>query len=520
VGLVEETVGGLLGGAARESPNSIALVDGSASAESRRRWTYGELDNVARAMACRLRESFEPGERVTLWAPNVPEWVIFQFGAALAGLVLVTANPKFVAPEIEYVLRHSRSAGLVFLKGKTEPDASTLTKAGADLPDLRLFLDLQTLCLESADIRTSSQAPHVGPGDPAMILYTSGTTGTPKGALLSHHALTNNSRLMVRRLGVGMEGVWLNPMPMHHISGSQQGAMGAVWTRSAHVITSFEAGRALKLITEERPGVLVAVTTMLLAMSESPGFATADVSSLATLLLGGASFSVDFLRGVEAEFGVRISVLYGQTETTGPVCQSDANDTLEDRSRHAGHPLEHTEVMIADPDHGQPVGCNQVGEIRVRGYSVTLGYFDAPQLTREAITSDGWLKTGDLGAMDGCGNVQITGRLKDLIRRGGENIHPREIEDRLVQHSGVAEAAVAGVPDETFGEELVAFIRVLPGVTVTKSELVEHLRRHVAPFKIPKIWLMVSRMPLTPSGRIQKYVLVHGFVQGDFARLE
>ncbi len=514
VDLVETTAGDLLLAAADECPDRVALVEGTATPD-RRRWTYAELAAAAVAAARDLLSRHEPGDRVAIWAPSIPEWEILQFGAALAGLTVVTVNPAYRAAELRHVLLNSRCSEIALVptyRGNDLP--AVLESIRADLPDLRHVLDLTTWTPTPGIVAL----PTVDPASPAMIQYTSGTTGVPKGALLSHRGLVNNARLFARRFAIAPDSVWLNPLPMFHVGGCGFAAMGAMWGRSTHVLFAFDAALALRLLEQERAVFFPAVPTMLLAMLEHPDFATTDLSSLQVVMSGGTTVPPEVVRRVEDRFDARYGAVFGQTEVSGVICQSYPDDTLADKTERVGRPLEQTEIAICDGD-GVPLPCGQVGEIRVRGFGVMLGYVDAPAMTAEAITPDGWLRTGDLGTMDDRGYVQVTGRLREMIIRGGENVYPREVEGHLSEHPGVGDVAVVGVPDPRWGEEIAAFVRQAPGASPTPEELTAFLRARIAPGKVPRQWYFVDELPVTPSGKIQKFVLRDGVASGAFTQL-
>ena len=520
VDIVDMTVGRLLLDAADAAPDAIALVEGVADPAARRRWTLAELAGDALGSCRELQARYRPGERLAIWAPSIPEWEIIQFGAALAGLVVVTVNPALTAGELAYILGHSRASGVAYVPSYRGVDlAARLDEVREKLPDLRDTIDLSAWAPERAVLSRREDLPPVSAGDAAMVQYTSGTTGQPKGAVLSHRGLTNNARLFARRFGIPPGSVWINPLPMFHVGGCEFVAMGALWGRCTHVMTTFEPGLALQLIEEERGAFFPGVPTMLRAMLEHPDFATRDLSSLRFVMSGGTTVDPELVREVEASFDARFGAVYGQTEVSGVICQSCPDDTVEQKSETAGRPLEQTEVKIVDPDTGETLRRDQIGEICVRGFGVMLGYLDAPDSTAETLGSDGWLRTGDLGTMSPDGYVRVTGRLKDMIIRGGENIYPREIEDHLQEHPDVADVAVVGVPDNRFGEQVAAFVRAAPGAEPSAPELLKFLRDRLAPHKMPRLWIAVDAFPLTPSGKVQKFVLRDGFVEGRYAPL-
>ena len=507
------TVGGLLREAAAAAPDRTAVVEGVADRAARRRWTYAELLADSERMAHGLLSRFGPGERVAVWAPNRVEWLLLEYGAALAGIVLVTVNPAYRPKELAWVLGQSGSSGVVMVSEyRGSPMRAFLDEVRPDLTELRdviLFDELPALVAEAPP----AALPAVEPGDAAQIQYTSGTTGFPKGALLHHRGIVNNSNMYTSRLEVREGDVYLNPMPLFHTGGCVQGALGCLWRRAVHVLVSpgFDAGLMVDLVEQERVNIIVGVPTMLIAMIEQPHFAARDLSTATTALSGGSTVPPELVRRIERDLGVRFGIVYGQTEASPVITQTRLDDTIEDKADTVGQPLPQVEVKIVDAGTGATVPPDAVGEFCARGYQVMTGYYEMPDKTAETIDADGWLHTGDLATMDERGYVRIVGRLRDMIIRGGENIYPREIEDVLFTHPGVAEVAVVGIPDLKWGEVVGAFIRAAPGIEPTEQELFAHVRAHLAPHKTPTVWRFVDAYPLTPSGKIKKYELVEQY---------
>ena len=516
--VLDATVGGLLREAAAAAPGRTALVAGVADPAGRRRWTYEELLADAERVARALLARFEPGERVAVWAPNLPEWVLFELGAGLAGIVVVTVNPAYRPAELAYVLGQSRSSGVFLVESfRGNPMSASLEQVRPDLPDLRDVVRFEDWDDFTGSAPDDVALPDVRPGDPAQIQYTSGTTGFPKGAHLHHRGITNNARFTAQRFEVADGDVWLNPMPLFHTGGCVLGALGALWTRSTHVpVLAFDPGLVLELIETERAAVMGGVPTMLLAMMEHPDFASRDLSSLRAVLSGGSTVPADLVRRIESGLGIRFGIVYGQTEASPVITQTRLSDSPEDKAETIGQAQPQQEVKIVDPETGevQPVG--ELGEICSRGYNTMLGYFDLPEATAETIDADGWLHTGDLARMDERGYCTIEGRLKDMIIRGGENLYPREIEELLFTHPAVADVAVVGVPDDRLGEEVAAVVRLAAGQEgTTDAELRSFVRERLAPQKAPRRWAFVEEFPLTPSGKVQKYVLRERLVKGE-----
>ena len=516
--VLELTTGALLREAAVGAPDQTALIEVAppgtpslAGAErTDRRWTYGQM--LAEAVQCArwLLTRFTPGERITVWAPNIPEWIILQYGAALAGLVMVTANPALRAGELRYVLEQSRSAGLFHTAAFRGSDMTAIAREAAEgLPELR-----ETFCF--ADWQATVRAhegdgplPEVRPGDAAQIQYTSGTTGFPKGALLHHRGLVTNARFMMDRTQLPCRGTMVSAMPLFHTAGCAMGVLGCAHRRACYVLCQlFDPGLVLTAAEDHQANLLAGVPTMLIAMLAHPGFGRFDLSRLSHVLSGGSPVPPELVRRVEDRFGVRFTAVYGQTELSPVVTQTSPDDSPEDKTATAGRPLPHVEVAVRDPLTGETVPIGQPGEICARGYQAMLGYFDMPERTAETIDGDGWLHTGDLGIFDSRGYLTVTGRLKDMIIRGGENIYASEIEQVLFTHPAVRDVVVLGLPDPTWGEIVAAVVvPAEPGRPPTATELHNHCRAHLAPHKTPIRWFQATDFPLTASGKIQKFRL-------------
>jgi fatty-acyl-CoA synthase len=518
----ETTVGGILREAAAAAPEVTALIGGHPDPAQRRSWSYGELLADAERCARGLLARFEPGERVAVWAPNIPEWEVLEFGAALAGMVLVTVNPAYKPGELSYVLEQSGSSGIFLTpEFRGNPMAAALESVRDDLPLLREAIEFSDFEDFLASGSAAQELPDVQPGDAVQIQYTSGTTGFPKGALLHHRGLTNNARLTLGSFGMSQGEVYVNPFPLFHTAGCGLGALGCVSHRLTHLpVLAFEPGLMLDLAEDHRAVLLAGVPTVLIALTEDPTFAQRDLSCIRGVVSGGALVAPNLVKQIEDRLGVSFSIVYGQTESSPVITQSLAGDATEERYGTVGRPLAQTEVKIVDPLDGSTVPCGEVGELCTRGYHVMLGYYEMPEATAEAIDPDGWLHTGDLASMDSRGYCRIEGRLKDMIIRGGENIFPREIEQRLFTHPAVGDVAVVGIPDERWGEQVCAFVRPAPGARLDREELDAHVRAELAPYKAPRTWVFVEEFPLTPSGKVQKFVLRERFVAGELREAE
>ena len=521
VPVLETTVAGVLRAAAAAAPDAPAMVAGLSDPGARRRWSHAELLAEAEQAARALTARFAPGERIAVWAPNLPEWVIVEYAAALAGLVLVTVNPAYRPAELAYVLHQSGAAGLFLVPEFRSPMAQYLSEVRPEVPGLREVVFFTDWADFLASAPADAALPEVAPDDLAQIQYTSGTTGVPKGAQLHHRGLTNNARFYAERVGLGPGEVYVNPMPLFHTAGCAMGVLGAIQCMAVHVpVLAFDPGVVLELCESERAAALVGVPTMLIAILEHPDCRGRDLSSLRVVVSGGSPVPADLVRRVSDRLGVRFSIVFGTTECSPLLTQVRLDAGAEDGAETLGTPLPQTEIQITSPAGQTPLPVGEVGELCARGYMVMRGYHDAPDLTAQAIDTDGWYHTGDLASMDARGYLRIEGRIKDMIIRGGENIYPREIEDVLFAHPGVAEAAVIGVPDHRWGEVVAAFIRPAPDQPPpSPDELRAHCREKLAPYKTPSHWVFVDAFPLTPSGKIKKFKLRDSFAaHADMAR--
>ncbi|HEY4943747.1 MAG TPA: AMP-binding protein [Rhizomicrobium sp.] len=516
--LTETTVGEALIQAARRAPDATMLCEALADGHIGRRWTNAQLLHDSERLARALATRFAPGERIAVWAPNIPQWVIVEFAAALAGLTLVTVNPGYQAKELDFVLRQSRSSGLFLTRDfRGNPMAEIAAKVCAELPAIRHIVDLEDADALYAADGPARALPKVSPGDPVQIQYTSGTTGFPKGAVLTHRGIVNNSRLCLARLGVREGDSFLGMMPMFHTSGCAVSVLGALQTGcTLYLAKQFDGETMNALIERERIDMLLGVPTMLIAMLEALARNPRDMSSIRGSFSGGAMVPPELARRIFDTYGVICGIVYGQTEASPLLSQTFPDDPYEDQTTTIGQASAHTELSIRDPATNQVVPIGVQGEICARGYCVMLGYNDDPDATAKAIDPDGWLHTGDLGTMDARGYLRITGRVKEMIIRGGENLFPAEIENQMLEHPAIADIAVVGVPDEKWGEIAVCFFRAAPGPAPSRAELVAHCRQGLAAQKTPTHWIQVSAFPLTGSGKIQKFVLREKYLAGEF----
>ncbi len=507
--ILETTVGGVLRERAAKSPEAEALVEADIEGMIRRRWTYAQLLAESETLARALLSRYQPGERIAVWAPNIPEWVIIEYAAALAGITLVTANPANKARELKYVLEQSRSSGLFITREyRGNPMAEIAAEVARQIPALREVVDLDDRAALYAGSDRLTALPEVKPGDAAQVQYTSGTTGFPKGAVLHHRGLTNNSRMVFKRLGVREGDVMLNFMPMFHTSGCAINTLGCAQHGCRMIIAKlFEPNRMLDVMETERVALLSGVPTMMVAMLEAQAARPRDLSSVRMAVSGGSMVPPELVRRIRSTFGCEFETVYGQTETSPVLTQTRSTDSIEDLCETVGQALPLIEIAIRDPGTNAVAAIGAVGEICSRGYCNMLGYNDNPEATKATIDAEGWLHTGDLGTMDERGFVKVTGRVKEMIIRGGENLFPAEIENVLLEHPSVAECAVVGLPDERWGEIVACFVRLNPGAALDRAALVTHCRERMSAQKTPVKWFEMNAWPLTGSGKIQKFVL-------------
>jgi len=514
----EMTFGDLLRKAAETAPDRIALIAGVPDPALRRQWSYAQFYREAQRTARALLARFKQGERIAVWSQNIPEWVMLEFGAGMAGMVLVTVNPAFRAREVEYVLKQSRSSGVFVVNGfRGNPMLETVHAVAQNCPELR-----EIICFDDWNdfVRAGDDKaialPKVSPDDPVMIQYTSGTTGFPKGALLRHRGLLNNGADTAERMGVDPGDVFIVTMPLFHTGGCVCCVIGSVSKAATIVlIEAFDPAIVLEMFGTYRGNAMIGVPTMLIAMLEHPTFPTTDLSTVKAICSGGSTVPAPLVQRFEKELKAPFTIVFGQTECSPVAAHTSTHDSVDDKANTIGLPLPNMETKIIDPNTGETVPIGTVGEFCTRGYHVMLGYFEMEEATRAAIDADGLLHTGDLCAMDARGYCTVEGRLKDMIIRGGENIYPRELEELLFKHPCVGEVAVIGVPHDKWGEEVAAFIRPAPGAAIDKDELIAYMRASLAPHKTPKHWVIVEAFPLTGSGKIQKFKLREAWGKGE-----
>ncbi|MFF7989194.1 AMP-binding protein [Kitasatospora xanthocidica] len=517
VPLLGDTIGENLDRAVRAFPDRDALVDRPTA----RRWTYAELAADVDALALGLlRLGIAKGDRVGIWAPNCAEWTLTQYATAKLGAVLVTVNPAYRAHELEYVLQQAGIRLLVAAERfKTSDYAAMIEEVRPRCPELERVLltggpdwDEVLAAGRRADpallAEFSERQGELAPDDPINIQYTSGTTGFPKGATLSHHNILNNGYFVGELLGYTERDRICIPVPFYHCFGMVMGNLAATSHGACMVIPapSFEPGATLAAVAAERCTSLYGVPTMFIAELADPGFERYDLGSLRTGIMAGSPCPSEVMKEVIGRMGMaEVSICYGMTETSPVSTQTRVDDPVERRVSTVGRVGPHLEVKVVDPATGRTLPRGEPGELCTRGYSVMLGYWNEPERTAEAVDAARWMHTGDLAVMDEDGYLAITGRIKDMVIRGGENLYPREIEEFLYTHPDVLDVQVIGVPDPKYGEELMAWIRMREGAEPLTAEAVRaYCTGRLAHVKIPRYVHVVEEFPMTVTGKIRK----------------
>ncbi|WP_405754621.1 AMP-binding protein [Streptomyces sp. NBC_00073] len=514
VPLLGDTIGENLDRTVRRFPDRDALVDLAAG----RRWTYAELAADVDALALGLLDlGLAKGDRVGIWAPNRAEWTLVQYATAKIGAILVTVNPAYRSHEVEYVLRQAGIRLLVAAERfKTSDYAGIIEEVGPRCPELEFTVLLErpewSALLERgragdpADLVRA--AAELSPDDPVNIQYTSGTTGFPKGATLSHHNILNNGFFVGELCHYTEEDRVCIPVPFYHCFGMVMGNLACTSHGAAMVIPapSFDPEATLAAVQAESCTSLYGVPTMFIAELAAPGFGTYDLSSLRTGIMAGSPCPTEVMKEVIDRMGMReVSICYGMTETSPVSTQTRADDSIERRVSTVGRVGPHLEVKVVDPQSGRTVPRGEPGELCTRGYSVMLGYWGEPERTAESVDAARWMHTGDLAVMDEDGYLSITGRIKDMVIRGGENVYPREVEEFLHTHPDVLDVQVIGVPDARYGEELMAWVRMREGAPPLTADAVRaYCDGRLAHFKIPRYVHVVDEFPMTVTGKIRK----------------
>jgi fatty-acyl-CoA synthase len=513
--LLGDTIGGNLDRTVARFPDLEALV----SVHQGLRYTYAEFaEAVERAGRAFIAAGIRPGDRVGIWAPNCAEWALVQYATAKAGIILVNVNPAYRTSELEYALRQSGCRMLVAAtEFKTSDYVAMVDEVRGELPELErvVFIgrDWDEFVAGGDSVDPGELAERQAAtqfDDPINIQYTSGTTGFPKGATLSHHNILNNGFFVGEGCRFTEQDRVCIPVPYYHCFGMVMGNLGCTTHGACMVVpaAAFEPEATLRAVQDERCTTLYGVPTMFIAQLEHPRFGDYDLTSLRTGIMAGSPCPVETMRRVMSEMHMEeVTICYGMTETSPVSTQSATDDPVDKRVGTVGRVHPHVEVKIVSPETGQIVARGEPGELCTRGYSVMLGYWNDPERTAEAIDRGRFMHTGDLAVMDDDGYVNIVGRSKDMVIRGGENVYPREVEEFLMGHPGIADVQVVGVPDERYGEELMAWIVCRGGAELDREAVAEFCRGRIAHFKIPRYVQCVSEFPMTVTGKVQKFKL-------------
>jgi fatty-acyl-CoA synthase len=516
IALLGETIGQNFGRVAAAYPDAEVLVD----VPTGRRWTYSEFDAETDILACGLiAAGLQAGDRVGIWAPNCAEWVQLQYATAKAGVILVNVNPAYRSHELAYALRQSGVRTLFSAERfKTSDYRAMVDEVRPGLPDLEEVIYLGTAPWNALfkpgdsgsgqDDLLREREAGLSFDDPINIQYTSGTTGFPKGATLSHHNILNNAFF----IGEGCRYTHADrvciPVPFYHCFGMVLGNLACTAHGACIVIPApgFDPAQTLRAVQAERCTSLYGVPTMFIAELALPDFGSYHLSSLRTGIMAGSPCPVEVMKRVVSEMHMtEVTICYGMTETSPVSTQTTADDDMERRVSTVGRVHPHVEVKVVDPETGRVLPRGTPGELCTRGYSVMLGYWNEPEKTAEAIDSARWMHTGDLAVMDEGGYLNIVGRIKDMVIRGGENVYPREVEEFLYAHPAIEDVQVIGVPDDRYGEELCAWIRLRPGQELSVDDIREYCRGKIAHYKIPRYVRFTAEFPMTVTGKVQKF---------------
>jgi len=512
--LLDETIGANLARTVAEHGDNEALV----SRHQGIRWTYREFaDRVTDLASGLIGLGLEPGDRVGLWSPNYAEWTLVQYATAEIGVVLVNINPAYRTHELAYALNQSgckvlfaapsfKTSDYIDMVEQVQPECPRLERAVFFWED-----DWDEIVAGSPAVDEAAVAERrtgLRPDEPINIQYTSGTTGFPKGATLSHRNILNNGFFVTELQHIGPGDRVCIPVPFYHCFGMVMGNLGCTTHGATMVIPSdaFDPVHVLDTVQAERCTALYGVPTMFIAELGLPDFATYDLTSLRTGVMAGSPCPVEVMKACVDEMHMEdVTICYGMTETSPVSTQTLPDDSLHHRTATVGRAHPHVEIRVAAPETGETLARGETGEFCTRGYSVMSGYWDDDERTAEAIDSDGWMHTGDLAVMADDGYVNIVGRIKDMVIRGGENVYPREIEEFLYSHPDIEDVQVIGVPDERYGEELMAWVKLRLGADVTDHDLRDFCQGKIAHFKVPRYFKFVDEFPLTVTGKVQKF---------------
>ena len=531
--LLGMTIGDCFEEIAARFPDRDAVI----SRHQNTRLSYGELRRLARQCARGLIAlGFRKGDRLGIWSPNCAEWTVTQLATAYAGIVLVNINPNYRVHELEYVLRQSGCSGLLvsevfrssdypgmvaqlipelelgsdFSSARLASIKAVVSLGASTRPGIKAWGDLLARGDEISEETLDAMLAETQFDDPINIQYTSGTTGFPKGATLSHHNILNNGYFVAELMNFTEQDRLVIPVPLYHCFGMVMANLGCITHGAAMIYPSpiFDPAAVLQAVQEEKATALYGVPTMFIAELEHPDFGKYDLTSLRTGIMAGAPCPVEVMKKVNTLMHMsEVEIAYGMTETSPVSFQTRADAPLDKRVSTVGQVHPHVEVKIVDPVTGKILKTGENGELCTRGYSVMLGYWENPEATAKSIDEAGWMHTGDLAVMDSEGYVNIVGRIKDMIIRGGENIYPREVEEYLYTNGKVADVQVIGVPDRKYGEEVMAWIKLRPGVEMSEEEVKEFCRGRIAHYKVPRYVKFVDGFPMTVTGKIQKFVM-------------
>ncbi len=511
--LLGETIGENLRRTVERFGDRDALVVRSQGHRASYRQLWDATTAIARGL---IAHGVQRGDRVGIWSPNRFEWVVLQYATARIGAILVNINPAYKTSELEYALQQSETSVLLLARAFRANDyVAMLGQVRPRCHALRVALVLESdwAVLEQAGRHVSAQTLSEREAvlqfdDPINIQYTSGTTGFPKGATLSHHNVLNNGFFIGEAMRLTENDRLCIPVPFYHCFGMVLGNLACTTHGAAMIIPgeAFDPLVTLETVAAERCTGLHGVPTMFIAELDHPRFAEFDLSTLRTGIMAGSPCPVLVMKNVVQRMHMReVTICYGMTETSPVSAQTTHDDPMDKRVGSVGRVHPHVEVKIVDPSSGATVERGRPGELCTRGYSVMVGYWKNDEATKAAIDATRWMHTGDLATMDLGGYVNIVGRIKDMVIRGGENVYPREVEEFLHTHPGVSEAQVIGVPSEKYGEEVMAWIRRKPGAALTEADLVQHCTGRIATFKIPRYWKFVEDFPMTVTGKVQKF---------------
>jgi fatty-acyl-CoA synthase len=521
--LIGETIGAFFDRAVETWRDREALVVRQQDV----RWSWGELGRRVDDLAAGLLSlGLERGDRVGIWAPNRSEWTLAQFATAKAGLILVNVNPAYRRSELEYAMNKVECKALILapalktsnyleitddlVKANKLPHLKHIVRLGPEkTPGMLNFDDVATAGGNAERMKLADLGPKLQFDDAINIQFTSGTTGHPKGATLSHHNILNNGYFVAEGLRLTPDDRLCIPVPLYHCFGMVMGNLGCL-THGATMVypaEAFDPLATLQAVAEERCTALFGVPTMFIAQLDHPEFARFDLRSLRTGIMAGSPCPIEVMKKVQSQMNMgEVTIAYGMTETSPVSTQCATDDPVERRVSTVGQVLPHIEIKIVDPE-GKAVPRGETGEFCTRGYSVMKGYWNDADKTRDAIDEAGWMRTGDLATMDEEGYVNIVGRLKDMVIRGGENVYPREIEEFLYSHPKIQDVQVIGVPDPRYGEEICAWIKLKGGQSATPEEIREFCKGQIAHYKIPRYIEFVPEFPMTITGKIQKFVM-------------